>query len=511
MRRRWDLAVVAVVSAAPIVLFFAYPTYPNYDAYYDLVWGRELLHGVTPTFDAYKAPTQHPLYVGLGALLSLLGSGAERVLVAITIASLIALVWTVQRLGARIFGPWPGAAAAVFVGTSFAFLLYAVRAYVDVPFLALVGWAAVFAVQTADGRRQTADGDRRVLALLFLAGLLRPEAWVLAGLFWLWRRPQWPPRMRVLAAGAVVAAPVLWALSDWAVTGDPLHSLHATSDLADELGRTRGVGDLPGAFVSFLAGTVKVPVALAALAGAVLAWRRLDRRTLAVPLGLFAAGALTFLLTGLAGLSILPRYLTVPAVALCLFAGYALLGFTTLPPGSETRRRWARAALVAAVAGVAFAAIKAPSVGKLTGELRFVGALHSNLNTLVSSRAVQRGLRCGPVTFPSYRGVPDTRWLLDLPQKRVGARSARRRPTASRSSSSATRRCAATGSPRARARARTSPTRATSRSPARRASARTLAAQPAGRAARADLAGTGSPYWAVTECTRTDALVNVPG
>jgi hypothetical protein len=72
--------------------------------------------------------------------------------------------------------------------------------------------------------------------------------------------------------------------------------------------------------------------------------------------------------------------------------------------------------------------VKAPSVGKLTGELRFVGALHSNLDTLVRSAAVQRGLRCGPITFPSYRGVPDTRWLLDLPQKRVGARSARRRP-----------------------------------------------------------------------------------
>ena len=49
-----------------------------------------------------------------------------------------------------------------------------------------------------------------------------------------------------------------------------------------------------------------------------------------MPLALFAAGVITFVGTGALGLSILPRYLTVPAVALCLFAGYALLGFTAL-------------------------------------------------------------------------------------------------------------------------------------------------------------------------------------
>ena len=54
-----------------------------------------------------------------------------------------------------------------------------------------------------------------------------------------------------------------------------------------------------------------------------------------MPLALFAAGVITFVGTGVLGLSILPRYLTVPAVALCLFAGYALLGFTAL--GASTR------------------------------------------------------------------------------------------------------------------------------------------------------------------------------
>ena len=38
-----------------------------------------------------------------------------------------------------------------------------------------------------------------------------------------------------------------------------------------------------------------------------------------------------------------------------------------------------------------------------------------------------RGLRCGPITYPNYRLVPDTRWMLDLPRTGVGARSAQRR------------------------------------------------------------------------------------
>ena len=74
-----------------------------------------------------------------------------------------------------------------------------------------------------------------------------------------------------------------------------------------------------------------------------LAWRLLGWRRLRVPLALFAAGVITFVGTGALGLSILPRYLTVPAVALCLFAGYALLGFTVAraatTPGAAAGRR----------------------------------------------------------------------------------------------------------------------------------------------------------------------------
>jgi hypothetical protein len=145
-----------------------------------------------------------------------------------------------------------------------------------------------------------------------------------------------------------------------------------------------------------------------------------------VPIALFGAGVVTFLATGLAGLSVLPRYLTVPVVAVCIVAGYGVLGFTTLPPG-RVRLVWSRAAIAAAALGVVFVAIKAPVVGTLRGELRFIKGSHDDLVAILHTPAVQRDMRCGPITYPNYRLVPDTRWLLDVPARRVGARSARRR------------------------------------------------------------------------------------
>jgi hypothetical protein len=412
---RWRAAErVGVVAglAAAVALFLLAPTYPNYDAYYHLVWGRELLDGLAPTFEAYKAPTQHPLEVLVAALLGVVvGTGADRALVLIAVVSLVLLTWAVFRLAARLLGPWPGVAAAFFTASSFSLLLLAARGYVDVPFLALVFWAAVRLVEHRS--------DRSVMALLVVAGLLRPEAWILAGLLAVWRRSP-----ALLAAAA--AAPLIWAGVDLAVTGDPLRSLTGTSELAAELGRERGVAKVPGAFATFVADALRPPVALAAFAGLALALWRFGWRPLLVPLALLGAGLATFVGTGVAGLSILPRYLTVPTVVLTLFAGFAVAGFTTLPP-SALRRAWAAGAAVLLAGGVAFAVVRLQVVDRLTAELAFLDASHEDLEAVLATGAVREGLRCGPLTFPNYRLVPDARWLLDLPRERVGARSARRR------------------------------------------------------------------------------------
>ena len=403
--RRVEVIAVAALALAAVVVWALVRTYPNYDAYYHLVWGRELLDGHAPTFEAYQAPTEHPLYLALCAVLGLFGEHADRLLVLFTALCHVAFTWAVYRLGAAIWDRRAGLLAALLAGSSFALLLYAARAYVDEPFLALVLWAAALEAE----RR----GPGKVYALLVLAGLLRPEAWLLGGAYWLWR--SWPARRPLWRElPLVVLAPALWCLVDLLVTGDPLFSLHSTSELADELNRTRSLSEVPGDFVRFLADTAREPVAAAAVIGIVVAWRRRDGRAVHVPVALFLAGSLTFLATSVAGLSVLPRYLTVPAVALCLPAGYLV-----------TRSRWLLALAVAA--GLAFVVVRADAFDRLATELRFIRTTHDDLAGILHRPEVVAARRCGPVTFPNYRLVPDARWILDASQREVGSRSARQR------------------------------------------------------------------------------------
>ena len=53
----WARAAIAVLALASLVGFVAFPTYPNYDSYYSLLWGRELVHLESLSFEAYRAPT----------------------------------------------------------------------------------------------------------------------------------------------------------------------------------------------------------------------------------------------------------------------------------------------------------------------------------------------------------------------------------------------------------------------------------------------------------------------
>ena len=412
MRER---AALGALALAAVVAWALVPTYPDYDAYHHLLWGRDLLDGVRPGFEDPFAPTQHPLYLALAAVLSLAGESADRLLVLVTVLSLVALVAGAFALGRALFGSAAAYLGAFFVASSFAFLLYAVRAFVDVPFLALVVWAAALEVRRP--RRGLVP-----MALLAAAGLLRPEAWVLAGLYWLWCLPgsTWRTRAGLLLLGA--AAPVLWCLVDLAVTGDPLFSLTNTQALSGSLDRERGLAAVPPAFVTFLADLARPPVALAGVIGLGLALRRFGPRRLAIPLALLGAGVLTFVAIGVAELSLIPRYLTVPAVALCVLAGYAIMGFATLEPGPQ-RARWRMAAVGALAVGVVFLVVKAGSFGALRAELRFIERTHDEVSGLVADPRVRAGLRCGALTFPTYRLVPDARWLLDADAGAVRTRA----------------------------------------------------------------------------------------
>src|SRR4051812_38473466 len=397
----WVFAALTV--AALVLALVVWVTYPNYDSYYSLLWGREILHGHLPNFEAYRAPTEHPLGVAFGTLLAPLGKDADRVMVLSTIVAFVALAGGTYRLGRLCFTPFVGALAAFLVLTRFDFPSLAVRAYIDIPFMATIVWAA--ALEAARPRRGPV-----VFLLLAAAGLMRPEAWLLAGVYFLWM--SWEATWRERAVYAVLTAlgPVLWAMTDYVVTGDPMFSLTSTQDLAAELERQKSGGDVIAALPSYLRGTVKTPVFFAGLIGMALSVWRFPLRTV-IPVLLFLAGTFTFVATGVAGLSVIVRYLLVPSVMLSLFAAFTVGGWTMLPRRSRARRIWAGAAAVATVVGLAYTALNPPNPTRFNNELTFRGDQGTSLHALLHERAVRNGMRCGPVSVPTHKLIPDVRWV----------------------------------------------------------------------------------------------------
>jgi hypothetical protein len=414
--RAWARLGFALLCLGAAIGYLVYPTYPNYDSAYSLIWGRELLDGRLPSFDAYRAPTEHPLAVLFAAILSPLGDAAPRVWLAVTVFSFCVLVAGVYRLGRVAFTPWVGLVAALLTLSRLDYAFLAARGYVDVPYLAMIIWAG--ALETERPRRGGA-----VWVLLALAGLLRPEAWILAGVYWLWCAiPAQPWARRIRTALYAAVAPVLWALTDLIVTGDPRFSLSHTSSLANDLQRTRPASQAPSLAVHALTSTLKWPVLLGALLGVGLALA-FTRRRAAVPLALAASGVVTFGAIAAAGLSVIDRYLAITALGLLVFAGFAIAGFSVLPAGHPARTPWIVAALVVALGGAAFTATHLHP-GYIDRELTTRRELRQELSRLVATPAFTAARRCGPVTVPNHKLIPDTRWLLHADADEVLARSA---------------------------------------------------------------------------------------
>ena len=413
---RWAWAGFVLLCIFATVGFLVYPTYPNYDSYYSMLWGRELLDGQLPVFETYRAPTPHPLATAIGALISPLGHGAERLWIALCVISFVALVVGVFRLAREAFTPLVGIIAALLVCSRFDFPFYAARGYIDIAYMAFVVWAAV--VEQRSPRRGT-----RVFVLLAIAGLLRPEAWLMAALYWFW--VAWPARRDLprVALYAVLASlgPVIWALTDFLVTGDPLYSLTYTSGFAEELGRAKGAEGVPAAIWAFQVKLDKFPVLIGGIAGLGVAAVLVPRR-IVMPLVLLVVGIGTFALVGAGGFSVIDRYLLVTSMMVMIFCAVALGGWTMLREGTVLRRAWAVGAALLVLYGTVFTATRV-NLDRLDNELVFRGDAHASLHDVLGDPAVRAGLRCGPVNVPNHKLIPDIRWISDLPDRDVLARS----------------------------------------------------------------------------------------
>jgi hypothetical protein len=192
-------------------------------------WGQAVLRGERPLFDlGYTTPK--PLAVALGSIVAPLPpQRAFAVVVAVALGAVAASLFAAAY---RDGGPVAAVVALAVLVLGVAFNSIAAFAYVDAVVTALV--LAAIALR----------GRLRIGALV-LAGLLRPEAWVLAAVGGFSESAGSLTRRvgHAVLAGAI--APVLWVVSDLVLMGDPLGTSHWRRD-APGTETTRAWLSIPG-------------------------------------------------------------------------------------------------------------------------------------------------------------------------------------------------------------------------------------------------------------------------
>jgi hypothetical protein len=393
---RWGgRLLTALVLAGAARLVYGRGTL-GYDAAWALLWGGQLASGRLPDLDLAGAPTPHPLAIVVGAVIAPVGS--THVAIALSWLAFGALGVAAFALGSALYSRAVGALFAALLLTRPLLVLEAGQAVTDVPFLALV-----LAAMAVEARRPRTGWT--VPVLLGLAGLLRPEAWLLAIAWALWAARV--RRNRLALAAAALAAPVLWAAFDFAATGNPLHSLHSTQALAVQLGRPRAFDTALRSTPGYLHYALTSPVMWLGLAGCAAAVAGLYTRTL-LPLSVAGVGLLAFLGLGLSGLPLLSRYLLLPAALLALWCAVLAFGFTLVPS-----RPWQAAGAAALIV----LAVSAPAlVDRLRGVVGFVetrAVVEQDLASILRAPDVRAAIaRCsGVVSVPDDAPAPDARRL----------------------------------------------------------------------------------------------------
>jgi hypothetical protein len=464
--RNW-LTPAAWVAAVAALLLLIFPLgFPNYDTIYSLVWGRELAEGLSPDRGAALPPTPHPLTELWGLATSPLGDGAIDLTMIGAYVSLGLIGYFVYRLGSLWFDRPIGAVAALIVLTRAPFLSNGLRAYIDLPYIALV--LAALVVET---KRPRAGWP--VLALLAAAGLMRPEAWLFSFAYLayllLWPdesrthpereagvplepadtqnggliRPPFvgargtPASHTAMLIALALAGPLLWALFDWITSGSPTYSFTGTRETVETLERQTGPVDLVLYGPRRLGEVLQWPGMVGAAGGVLVAVAIiLGRRSSNFPAydpGRFAIGLVAaalalgaFAVLACAGLAIIPRYTMLAAAILAVFAAFGLLGWRQLEQGHSWRRPWQAFAAVAALMFVAWAPNQYDLLSRVDTDLTNQSEIESDLGDLADSGAFEP--ICLPISVPNHRAVPRLAFDLDLRPSRIVSSSEQRQP-----------------------------------------------------------------------------------
>ncbi len=408
-RKDWPaaVAVAALAGAATLVL----PATLGYDAWAWTVWGRQLAH---LDLDTTAGPSFKPLPVLALAPLSVLGGATPVVWMGLMRAAAVLSLLLAYRLGVRLAGPPAGAVAALGLALS-----------ADLYRTALLGSAEPVLIALTLGAADRHLAGRRdwALVLVALAGLIRPEAWVLLGAYgvFVWLRE---PGLRPLAAAAVILPPVLWLGMDWIGSGDPLHA-GSTATSATE-GSAANAKVPAFEVVRRAADAVILPTLILAAVAVALAVRRRDRAVLslaALALGWIAVVAIM----AEVGFTGTRRYLAAPAAALCVVSGVGLVWLL-----DAVRERGARIAVGIAVALLALA----PALLRAREDARMLSVARSQADQ--RHELVRAVDRAGGRAVVLNRGRPAVNpwlqtalaWELDVPLSGVQATwsSSRRHP-----------------------------------------------------------------------------------
>src|SRR3954470_18339537 len=130
-------AAAGIPLGAALVYALVRAGFLNYDTAYALLWGGDLAHGRMPDTDVPLAPTAHPLATLLGVLLTPFQDAAQPIWVVIAFLALGAVGWLCFELARHWFGTAAGVVAALLILTRIPMLSFGVRAYVDIPYVAL--------------------------------------------------------------------------------------------------------------------------------------------------------------------------------------------------------------------------------------------------------------------------------------------------------------------------------------------------------------------------------------
>ena len=406
--------LVAGTAAGALFVWLAIGAgFVNYDTLFNLTWGDEVAHGGDPRLATPLAPTPKPLVIAAGAVLAPLGHTSQDL---VTIGALLALgmLAAAAAMLAAHFAGWPAALlAAGLVLTREPVLSFGVRAYVDIPYAALV----ILAVAVALRHRRA---HATVLGLLAVAGLLRPEAWLFSGVY-LVAIAKGVER-RHLAGLAVLAGagPLVWALTDLALAGDPLFSLLGTRGNAEVLERATGLGAAIELTPRRLGEIVREPVLFASLGGAVLCLTRLggDGRRL---LGVVGLGLAAFALLATAGLPVLGRYLMLDAMLLVVLAAVGVVEAFRL--GVAGHHGWLAFGVAGAALVIAFAPAQAGRLDRLRATVDTQVRIADDLHALADGGVLSV---CESVRAPNHRLRPMLAAWLHRPAHEIAAGGALR-------------------------------------------------------------------------------------